>query len=330
MYIIGEIGQAHDGSLGIAHSYIDALSKAGVDAVKFQIHIANAESSAYEEFRIPFSYEDKTRFEYWKRMEFSEEQWLGLKKHTEELGMDFIASPFSICAVNLLERIGNRIYKIASGEVLNKLMIDKIANLNPKIILSTGMSSYDEIQKAVNWIKVAGCDDLSILQCTTSYPCMPEYWGLNVIPELKERFNLPIGYSDHSGEIFSAIGAFLHGAELLEVHAVFDKQMFGPDSTSSLTIAEIKELIRAVSKLKIAVENKVQKNEINTDVKRTFGKSLAINKDLKKGSLITLQDLESKKPSGMGIPADEYERILGKTLSKSLSKWEFLNYNNIE
>ena len=124
-YIIAEIGQAHEGSFGILHSYIDALAPTGVDAVKFQMHIAEAESSEHEPFRVKFSLEDKTRFDYWKRMGFSLEQWKGIKKHCDEVGLDFICSPFSNLAVDWLEEIGVEQYKIGSGEVNNFLIIGK-------------------------------------------------------------------------------------------------------------------------------------------------------------------------------------------------------------
>ena len=116
---MAEIGQAHEGSLGILHSYIDALSDTGIDAIKFQTHIAEAESSEYEPFRVEFSYEDKTRFDYWKRMEFSLSQWTGIREHCDEVGLEFISSPFSNMAVDWLEEIGVQEYKIGSGEVSN-------------------------------------------------------------------------------------------------------------------------------------------------------------------------------------------------------------------
>ena len=127
LFIIAEIAQAHDGSLGLLHSYIDALAETGVDAVKFQTHIAAAESSEFEQFRVPFSYVDKTRFDYWKRMEFTAEQWGGIKQHCENRGVEFISSPFSIAAVELLEKLNVKRYKIGSGEVSNTLLLDRIA-----------------------------------------------------------------------------------------------------------------------------------------------------------------------------------------------------------
>ena len=123
MYIIAEIGQAHEGSLGIAHSYIDALSETGVNAIKWQMHIAEAESSSEEPFRVKFSYEDKRRIDYWKRMEFTLDQWRGIKEHCEDRGMEFICSPFSNAAVEALEQLGVSKYKIGSGEVNNFLLL---------------------------------------------------------------------------------------------------------------------------------------------------------------------------------------------------------------
>ncbi len=332
MYLIAEIGQAHDGSLGQAHSYIDALSKSNINAIKFQIHIADAESSSYEDFRVKFSYEDKTRFDYWKRMQFTTEQWKGLKQHCEDLKLDFIASPFSCQAVDLLETINNKIYKIGSGEVNNKLMIEKIAKLNRKIILSSGLSSMSELKRAVKWIHTNECNDISILQCTTNYPTKPENWGLNVIEDLKKEFkNIPIGFSDHSGTIYSGISAFLYGAEILEFHVAFDKRIFGPDSTSSLTIDEITELSYAISIIKKSLQNPLDKNSLNENNsnKIRFGKSLSVNMDLDEGHVIQTSNLETKKPFGKGISPIDYDQIIGKSINKKLKKNSFITKNDI-
>src|SRR5690606_19638512 len=180
MFIIAEIGQAHEGSLGIAKSYIDALAKTGADAIKFQVHIAEAESSEFEPFRIKFSTQDKTRFDYWKRMEFSFEQWQELKAHCDEAGVEFMASPFSNAAVDLLEKLEVKRYKIGSGEVGNFLMLEKIAATGKPVILSSGMSSFEELDRSINFLNEKKVD-FSILQCTTAYPTKPENYGLNVI-----------------------------------------------------------------------------------------------------------------------------------------------------
>src|SRR6187551_3419606 len=152
-YIIAEIGQAHEGSLGILYSYIDALAQTGVNAAKFQMHIAEAESSEHEPFRVKFSLEDETRFDYWKRMGFSLEQWKGIKNHCDEAGLDFICSPFSNLAVHWLEEIGVKYYKIGSGEVNNFLILEKIAQTGKPVIVSSGMSSYDELDQTVAFLR---------------------------------------------------------------------------------------------------------------------------------------------------------------------------------
>lgn len=329
-YIIAEIGQAHDGSLGILYSYIDALAQTGVNAVKFQMHIAEAESSEYEPFRVQFSLEDKTRFDYWKRMSFSLEQWKGIKQHCDELGLDFICSPFSNLAVDWLEEIGVDYYKIGSGEVNNFLLLEKIAKTGKPLIMSSGMSSYTELDQTVAFLKERKVD-FSILQCTTAYPTQPENYGLNVIQELQNRYNVPIGFSDHSAKTATCIAAAAMGAKILEFHVVFDRQLFGPDSKSSLTLAETKDLVEAVRNIATAFSNPIDKNDTAdfSALKQIFEKSLAVNKDLPKNHILTFDDLESKKPKGYGIDARRFQEVIGKALNKDMEQWDFLNEGDL-
>ena len=331
MFIIAEIGQAHEGSLGIAHSYIDALKDTGVNAVKFQTHIAEAESSEFEPFRVKFSYEDATRFDYWKRMEFSLAQWKELKQHCEDVGLEFISSPFSNAAVDLLEEIGVKRYKIGSGEVSNFLLLERIAQTGKPIILSSGMSSFNEIEQAVNLL-IPYKNELSILQCTTAYPTQPKEWGLNIINELKSRFGYPVGFSDHSGEIYAGLAAATLGIDLLEFHVVFNKQMFGPDAKASLTLSQISTLVEGIKHIEEAMSVKIDKNstEKYTELKAIFEKSLAVNKPLAAGHILRNEDLEAKKPKGYGIPANQYKEILGKKIVRQMNKWDFLNPQDLE
>jgi N,N'-diacetyllegionaminate synthase len=330
-FIIAEIAQAHEGSLGIAHSYIDALADAGVDAIKFQAHIAEAESSPAESFRVNFSYEDATRFDYWKRMEFTEAQWLALKQHCDEKNVEFICSPFSVAAVEMLERIGVARYKIGSGEMNNYLMLQKIAETGKPIILSSGMSDWNELETTISFLKPFG-NKISLLQCTTAYPTQPAQWGLGMISEMKKRFDLPIGFSDHSSTIYAGLAAVSLGAEILEVHAVFHKQMFGPDAKASLTIEEIKELVKGSRMIETSLHAGDLKNNSSefSELKTLFGKSLAINKDLPAGHTIAFADLESKKPANCGIPASDFSSVIGKKLNKEMTQWSFLTSNDFD
>lgn len=330
-FIIAEIGQAHDGSLGIAHSYIDALASLGVNAVKFQTHIAEAESSMDEEFRVKFSYEDKTRFEYWKRMEFSLEQWIGLKNHCETLGVEFISSPFSCAAVDLLERVGVSKYKIGSGEVKNRLLIDKICKTEKEIYMSTGMSSFSEIDESITWME-SHRKKVSIFQCTTEYPTSPKDWGLGMINDMKQRYKVPVGFSDHSGDIYAPLSAVTLGADLLEFHAVFSKSMFGPDSKASLTMDQISTLIKGVRQIEQARDAVYCKDDVEKffEIKKIFGKSLCVNKDLKAGHILKACDLEAKKPSGRGIAPEYYRQLVGRKINSDLLQWQLIELEHLE
>ena len=329
-YLIAEIAQAHDGSLGILHSYIDAVAKTGVQAIKFQMHIAEAESSIHEPFRIKFSKEDATRFDYWKRMEFTLEQWKEIKSHCDEVGLDFICSPFSNLAVDWLEEVGIKTYKVGSGEVNNFLLLEKICQTGKPIIISSGMSSFDELDQTVEFLRSKKAT-FSILQCTTAYPTKPEQYGLNVISELKKRYDVPIGFSDHSAKVATGIAAVTLGAEILEFHVVFNKQMFGPDAVASLTIEETKQLVDDVAAIHLAQNHVISKdtNEQFKELKAIFEKSLAINKNLPKGHIITFDDLESKKPKGYGIPASDFQKVIGAKLKNNKSQWDFLNEEDL-
>jgi len=329
--IIAEIGLSHDGSLGTAHSYIDALANSGADAIKFQTHIADAESSDFEPFRVNFSKQDETRQQYWKRTEFTIEQWMGLKKHCEDLNIEFISTPSSISAVELLEKLNVARFKVGSGDTSNLLLLKRLGKTRKPILLSSGMSSFDELETSIAFLREFG-NPLIIMQCTSKYPTDPKDWGLNVIQELKNRFELPVGFSDHSGTIYACLAAAVMGAEVFEFHVVFDKRQFGPDVSSSITIDQVKILTDGIKAIQTAMNNPLNKDNISQfeDLKNMFGKSLSVNKNKKAGEIIEFDDLESKKPSEYGIPAIEFEKVIGKTLNKNLAKWSFLNWEDLD
>ncbi len=329
--LIAEIAQAHDGSLGILHSFIDALADTGVQTIKFQMHLAEAESSPYEAFRIPFSYEDKTRMDYWKRMEFSLEQWKDIKLHVEENDMEFLATPFSIQAVEWLEELNVKRYKVGSGDISNLLLLDRIAKTGKPIILSSGMSDWNELDQTIAFLKTYS-SDVSILQCTSMYPCPPEKAGLALIPELKNRYNLTTGYSDHTGSVYGGVCAVTLGAEILEFHVCFDKRMFGPDTLASLTIEEVFELVEGVGFAEQARQNTFLKQEAMAfdEMRKLFGKSLATRLNLPANHIICQSDLETKKPAGKGIPAAEYQKLIGRKIRRALHANQFINWEDVE
>lgn len=331
-FIIAEVGQAHDGSLGILHSYIDALSKTGVDAVKFQTHIADAGSSPSESFRTNFSYEDVTRQDYWRRMEFTANQWLEIKKHCESVGLEFMSTPTCVSAFELLENIGVKRYKIGSGDIANSLLLYKAAQTGKQIILSSGLCTYAELDTAVDVIQDASNNNIVIMQCTSEYPSPPEKTGLNLIDEFCDKYKFPIGLSDHSGTIYPSLAAVALGASYIETHVVFDRRMFGPDSYSSLTMDEIKSMVTGIRIIeKSLFSNYSKERSSNVDhMLNLFGKSLSVRRAMRLGEVITIDDLETKKPAQQGIPAHDYKKVVGKKLLNDLEQWDFLKYENIE
>lgn len=323
--IIAEVAQAHDGSLGTAHAFIDAAAQAGADAIKFQTHIAAAESSPSEPWRVKFSYQDETRYDYWKRMEFSEAQWAGLKEHAGRKNLQFLSSPFSLEAARLLLRIGVQAWKVASGEVGNTKLIEFVCETQLPILLSTGMSNYHEMDSAVDYIQQSG-NDLTIFQCTSVYPCPPEKVGLNLIPILRDRYGCKVGLSDHSGTIYSGLAAAALGIEALEVHVTLSREMFGPDVSSSLTTGELRHLVDGVRFIERMNANPVDKNDAAAELIPTrllFSKSLVAARDIPSGTILQESDLVSRKP-GTGIPVSRLGQMVGKTLQRSLVSGELL------
>ena len=318
-FIVAEVAQAHDGSLGMAHAFIDAAGVAGANAVKFQTHIAAAESTVEEPWRIRFSFQDTTRYDYWKRMEFTQEQWNGLKCHADERGLIFLSSPFSLEALELLSQVGVAAWKVPSGETANTPMLDRMIATELPIILSTGMSPLNEIDYAVKRVKEAKVPFV-ILQCTSAYPCPPEKVGLNMISFFRERFDCAIGLSDHSGTIYPGLAAAALGIQLLEVHLTLSREMFGPDVAASVTTAELGQLVEGIRFIEKMMANPVDKEDMAHDVKKlraAFTKSIVTRKDLPAGSILSEADLTLKKP-GTGMPANRLFEVIGRRLKRSV------------
>jgi len=317
--IIGEIAQAHDGSLGAAHAYIDAIADAGADAVKFQTHIADAESTLAEPWRTKFSHQDETRLDYWRRMEFSEEQWVGLKQHAEDKNLLFLSSPFSLEAFELLRRIGVAGWKVASGEITNFPLLDAMSATGQPMMMSCGMSAFEEIDAAVERVNLAR-DKLAVMQCSSIYPTGPEHVGLNLLAEFKSRYGCAVGLSDHSATIYPALAAVMASAQVVEVHVTLSRDMFGPDVIASLTPDELRQTVDGIRFIEKMNANPIDKSKPLAQaepLRQIFLKSVVAVTDLPAGTVLTPDNITTKKP-GTGIPANQYDDILGKILSRNV------------
>lgn len=329
--IIAEIAQAHDGSLGMAHAYIDAAAQAGADAVKFQTHIASEESTPAEPWRVKFSHQDTTRYDYWKRMEFTPDQWQGLHDHARESGLKFYSSPFSVAAVVLLECIGVDGWKIASGEVSNLGMLEAMQSSGLPVLLSSGMSDWAELDRAVARIQQLEMA-FTLFQCTSKYPTPPEDVGVNLLNEFRHRYACPVGLSDHSGVIYPGLSAAVLGANALEVHVTMSREMFGPDVPASLTTTELKQLVEGVRFIETMRQNPVDKDQMADELcgmRKLFSKSVVARRPLTAGTKLSLEDLVPKKP-GTGIPADRITQLCGMRLKSSVQQDQVLEYDHVE
>lgn len=329
-FIIAEIAQNHDGSLGTAHAYIDAVAQTGVEAIKFQTHIASEESTLDEPFRVKFSLQDATRYDYWQRMEFTFEQWRGLADHARDAGLIFLSSPFSEKAVDILSEIGMPAWKVGSGEIFNQDIIEAMARNNAPILLSTGMSTFEEITSAVNIVKKLGLK-YAIFQCTSMYPVPLSKVGLNVIPELRRLYESPVGYSDHSGSIYPGLAALSNSVDLLEVHVTLDRSAFGPDVPVSLTMKQLGQLAEARDAFTCMIDNPVKKNLIAAELaemREMFSKSICVRRKLKKGIVLEENMLTVKKP-GTGIKPSEVYKVIGCTLVRDVEPDRLLRWEDV-
>ena len=328
--VVGEVAQAHDGSIGLAHSFIDAIARAGADAVKFQTHLAAAESTPAEPWRVKFSEQDASRYEYWRRMEFTEPQWRSLKRHAHERGLLFLSSPFSVEAVELLTRVGVAGWKIPSGEVSNQRLLDAVRDTRLPMLLSTGMSPVAEIDSAVKRL-AARDSQLAVLQCTSAYPCPPEQVGLDLLPVFRERYNCAVGLSDHSGCIYAGLAAAAIGVDVIEVHVTLSREMFGPDVAASLTTEEVRQLVDGLRWIERARIRRTDKDALARELapmRALFTKSLVARRDLPEGATLRPEDLAAKKP-GTGIPAERLDEIVGRRLRRAVRVDDLLQESDL-
>ena len=331
-FIIAEVAQAHDGNVNFAHNFIDNVADTGVEAVKFQMHIAEEESTYEEPFRVPFSRMDKTRYDYWNRINFTFEEWSGLAEHCRQRGITFLCTPLSVKAVEILDRLGTPAFKVGSGEVETPDIFEAIAKTKKPLLLSSGMSSYDMTDRAVAWMNERKME-YGLFQCTTKYPTPLEEVGLNVMDEFKKRYDCPVGLSDHSANINVALLAMARGADMLEMHVTLHKKAFGPDAPGSLTFEEFAQIVKVRDQWATIDSNPVDKNKVAQgfgDTLKKFSKSVALRADGTAGDVLTKDMLTLKKP-GTGIPPEDMDKVIGRTLSQDVvAKNEVLKWGHLK
>ena len=315
-YIIAEIGSVHDGSFGNACRLLETAVDCGADAVKFQTHIAEAETLPNAPSPSYFSAESRTA--YFKRTGFSPAQWRQLAELAASVRVDFLSSPFSLEAVDLLEDVGVAAYKIPSGEVSNIPLLEYIGKTAKPVFLSSGMSSWRELDAAM---AALGGAPVTLLQCTSVYPCPPEQVGLNVMQAMSERYKVPVGYSDHTMGFAAPIAAVALGASVIEKHFAFSRLMYGSDAKHSMEPDDFRRLCRELKDTGRMMQSPVDKDDLSSvsDMKLIFEKSIVAAVDLPASTEIAMHHLAFKKP-GDGIPAARYQDFIGRRVIHSVPR----------
>lgn len=313
--IIAEIGSVHDGSFGNACKLIESAAGCGANAVKFQTHIAEAETLA--DAPMPSYFQGEPRLNYFRRTAFTKPQWLELSGICKTNGVAFLSSPFSLEAVDVLEQVGIDLYKIPSGEVSNLPLLERVSQTGKPVLLSSGMSSWTELDQAMEALKSGG--EVTVMQCTSAYPCPPERVGLNVIAQMAQRYGQQVGFSDHTNGCAAAFAAAALGATVIEKHFTFSRLMYGSDAANAMEPDDFKEFSRGLNDIWAMISSPVDKEDIEPygEMKRVFEKSIVTALPLKAGSVITLEDMAFKKP-GDGLSAARYREYVGRVIAHDL------------
>ena len=330
VFIIAEAGVNHNGDKDLAFRLVDEAKKAGADAVKFQTFIA---SSVVSKNAVMADYQKKnigtemTQLDMIQKFAISFSDFLAIKNYCDRLDIQFLSSPFDFESVDFLDSIVS-LFKIGSGEITNYPFLKYVAQKGKPIILSTGMCNLGEVEKAVSVIQQEGNKNLSLLHCTTNYPCSYSEVNLRAMITLREAFKLSVGYSDHTVGIEVPIAAVAMGARIVEKHFTIDQNLPGPDHKASLIPTELKEMVLAIRNIEVALGDGIKKpNKSEFEVMNVARKSLIASRDLKAGHILDVSDFSIKRP-GNGIKPEMLEIIIGKRLIKDVEEDELLTWEH--
>ncbi len=329
--VVPEIGINHSGSLEIAKLMVDCAYKAGAKIIKHQTHIIEDEMSSEAKSVIPGNAKISI-YEIMQKCALNYKDELALKEYTESLGLVYLSTPFSRAAANRLEDMGVSAYKIGSGECNNTPLIKHIAAFKKPMIISTGMNSIESIKETIKILQNYEIPFV-LLHTTNLYPTPPHLVRLNAMLELKKHFNCLYGLSDHTLDNLACLGAVALGACVLERHFTDSKERIGPDIICSMDTDELKDLIEKSAQMAILRGDKNSKKEASKEEQVTIDfafASVVSIKDIKKGEILSLENIWVKRPSKGGISAKEFESLLGKKAIKDIKNDTQLHYGDFE
>ncbi len=328
--VIAEAGVNHNGSISTAKKMIDVAKEAGADYVKFQTFTANSlvtKAAQKAPYQITKKEKNESQFEMLKRLELDEDSHFELFEYCDKKNIKFLSTAFDLNSIDLLEKLKLEVFKIPSGEITNLPYLRKIGALNKPVIMSTGMSTLDEVSDAINVLVEAGLNknDLTILHCNTNYPASAEEVNLQAMITIKNEFDIKVGYSDHTLGIEIAIAAVALGASVIEKHFTLDRSLSGPDHIASLDPIELKSMISAIRKIEKSKGNGI-KTPTQTELKNILSvrKSIVAKKQIFKGDILSVENLDIKRP-GNGLSPMLWDSVIGTKAKNNFNKDDLVN-----
>ncbi|MEG0681861.1 MAG: N-acetylneuraminate synthase [Eubacterium sp.] len=328
--IIAEAGVNHNGSLALAKKMVLMGKKAGVDAVKFQTFKSEKVVSVFAkkaDYQIENTQNNQeNQLEMVKKLELSNDAFFELQTYCQEIGIQFLSTPFDLESIVFLNQLEMPFWKIPSGEITNYPYLVKIAETHKDIVMSTGMCTMKEIEEAINVLEANGSGKISLLHCNTEYPTPMEDVNLRAMQTLKETFNVPVGYSDHTKGIEVPIAAVAMGAEIIEKHFTLDCSMEGPDHKASLEPEALTQMVQAIRNIEKAMGS--GKKEPSPSEKKNIPiarKSIVANCNIEKGTVFTVENLTTKRP-GNGISPMKWNAILGQKATRHFKEDELITW----
>lgn len=332
VYIIAEAGINHNGSLEIAKKLVDMAKDCGADAVKFQTFKAG-ESTGIRADKAEYQKENddiqESQFDMLKKLELPFEDFAALKKYCANKGIDFLSTPDGLESLKCLIDLDVSKIKIGSTEVTNLQFLKTIAAAGKPVILSTGMSTLGEVERAVDTLQENGIHDLELMHCTTDYPTMPEDVNLKAMCTLRNAFSLPVGFSDHTLGFEAAVAAVALGAVVIEKHITLSKEMQGPDHKASMEPKDFEKYVYSIRNTeKLLGSGKKQPTQKEKIMMRQVRRSILAADDLKAGTILTEELICLKRP-GIGIAPEFVPVVSGRVLKRDIKKEEIITWEDI-